>query len=69
MQLLLCYERWGEQVDDLIGNAARLGAEQDALLPVQLADHKKILPPMRLETRKACPGCDQSVYGIKFLFK
>jgi hypothetical protein len=53
------------QVDDPIRNAARLGVEQDALLTVQLADHEKFLPPMRLEARKACPGSDQSVYGIK----
>ena len=46
------------QVDDAIGDAARFSVEQDALLTVHLADHEKLLPPMRLEGRKACPGSD-----------
>jgi hypothetical protein len=53
------------QVDDAIGDAARLGVQQDALVTMQLADHEKFLPPMRLDARKACPGSDQSVDGIK----
>ena len=36
------------QVDDAVGDAARLGVQQDALLAVQLADHEKLLPPMCL---------------------
>ncbi len=52
------------KVDDAIGDAAHLGIEQDALLTVQLTDHEKFLPPMRLEARKACTRSDQSVNGI-----
>ena len=36
------------QVDDPIGDAARLGVQQNALLAVHLADHEKLLPPMCL---------------------
>jgi hypothetical protein len=30
------------------------------LLAVQLADHQKLMPPMHLESRKACPSSDQA---------
>ncbi len=53
-----------DQVDDAIGDAARLGIEQDALLMVQLTDHEKFLPLMRLEARKECASSDQSINGI-----
>jgi len=53
------------QVDDTVGDAARLGIVQDALLAVQLADHKKFVPPMRLKGRKPCPRSDQGIDGIK----
>lgn len=36
------------QVDDAVGNASRVGVQQDGLLTLQLADHEKFLPPMRL---------------------
>ncbi len=36
------------QVDDSVWDAACLKVQQDALLAVQLADHKKFLSPMRL---------------------
>ncbi|MCP9781389.1 hypothetical protein KBY61_11790, partial [Cyanobium sp. To12R1] len=39
--------------------------QQDALLAVQLADHKKLVPPMGLQARKHCTRCDQGVDGIK----
>ena len=53
------------QVDDAIGDASRLGVQQDRLLSVQLADHKKLSPPMRLKSRKACTTGDQGINGIK----
>ncbi len=53
------------QVDYAIRNAACVAAQQVALLAVQLVDHEKSLPPMRLEARKACTRKDQSVDGIK----
>jgi len=36
------------QVDDAVGDAARLGVQQDRLLSLQLADHEKLAPPMGL---------------------
>ena len=53
------------QVDDAVGDAARLGVQQDRLLSLQLADHEKLAPPMGLQARKPCPGSNQGVDGIK----
>lgn len=53
------------QVDDAIGDATRLGVQQDRLLSVQLADHEKLSPPMRLKSRKPCTRGDQGINGIK----
>ncbi len=53
------------QVDDAVGDAARLGVQQDALLAVQLTDHEKFMPPMRLQTRKPGPISDQGIDSIK----
>lgn len=36
------------QVDDAVGDAARLSVKQDGLLAMQLADHKQFVPPMGL---------------------
>jgi hypothetical protein len=36
------------QIDNSVGDSARLGEKQDALLAVQLADYEKLVPPMRL---------------------
>ncbi len=52
------------QVDYAVRNAACLGIQQDLLLAVQLADHKKLLPPMRLQARKPCPRSDQGTDSI-----
>jgi hypothetical protein len=35
------------------------------LLAVQLADHEKFVPPMRLQDRKACTRDDQGIDGVK----
>jgi hypothetical protein len=53
------------QVDDAVGDAARLGVQQDALLAVQLADHEKFVPSMRHQARKPCPRSDQDIDSIK----
>jgi hypothetical protein len=53
------------QVHNAIGHAARLGVQQDALLAVQLADHKKLVPPMSLQARKRCTRGDQGIDSIK----
>jgi hypothetical protein len=53
------------QVHNAIGHAARLGIQQDALLAVQLADHKKLVPPMGLQARKHCARGDQGIDSIK----
>ncbi len=47
-----------KQIDDAIGYATRLGVQQDRLLSVQLADHEKLLPPIRLKCRKPCTRGD-----------
>ena len=47
------------QVDgDAIGDASRLGDQQDRLLSVRLADHEKLSPPMHLKSRKPCTRGD-----------
>ena len=43
----------------------RRSVQQDALLAVQLADHEKFVPIMRLQARKACLRGDQDIDGIK----
>jgi hypothetical protein len=53
------------QVHNAIRHAARLGVQQDALLAVQLADHKKLVPPMGLEAQKHCARGDQGIDSIK----
>ena len=53
------------QVDDAIGDATRLGEQQDRLLSVQLADHEQLALPMRLKSRKPCARNDQGINGIK----
>ena len=53
------------QVDNAIGDASRLGVQQDRLLSVQLADHEKLPPPMHLKSRKTCATGDQGINGIK----
>ncbi len=53
------------QVDDAIGDATRLGMQQDGLLSVQLADHEQLSLPMRLKSRKPCTRSDQGINGIK----
>jgi hypothetical protein len=53
------------QVDDAVRDAARLGVQQDRLLSVQLADHKKLLPPVLLQARKACARDDQGIDSFK----
>jgi hypothetical protein len=53
------------QVDDAVRDAARLGVQQDRLLSVQLADHEKLLPPIRPQAGKACSRSDQGVNRIK----
>ncbi len=40
---------WLNQVDDSIRDAACIGIYQNALLAVQLTDHKKFLPPVRAQ--------------------
>ncbi len=56
---------WLNQVDDAVRDAACLKIQQDALLSVQLADHKKFLPPVRAQAQKICPRSDQSIDCIK----
>jgi hypothetical protein len=53
------------QVDDAIGDASRLGDQQDCLLSVELADHEKLSSAMHLKSRKPCTRGDQIVNGIK----
>ena len=53
------------QVDDAIWDASRPCIQQDRLLSVQLADHEKLPPPMRLKSRKPCARGDQGINGIK----
>ncbi len=53
------------QVDDSVRDAACFGIHQDALLAVQLTDHKKFLPPVRAQARKGYPRSDQSIDCIK----
>ena len=57
------------QVDDAIGDAVCIGTQHVALLAVQLADHEKFLPPMRIDARKACTRGDQNNDGIKISFQ
>ena len=57
------------QVVDAIGNASRLGVQQDRLLSVQLADHEKLSPPMRLKSRRPCTRGDQGIDDIKILLQ
>lgn len=52
-----------KQADNTVGHAARLGVQQNALLAVQLADHEKFVPPMRLQAQKACTRDDQGIDG------
>ena len=56
---------WLNQVDDAVRDAACLEIQQDALLSVQLTDHKEFLPPVLTQARKACPRGDQSIDCIK----
>jgi hypothetical protein len=53
------------QIDDAIRDTSRLGIQHDRLLPVQLADHEKLLPPMHLKSRKPCTRGDQGINDIK----
>ena len=53
------------QVHNAIGNTARLGVQQDALLAVQLSYHKKLVLPMGLQARKHCTRGDQGIDSIK----
>jgi hypothetical protein len=53
------------QVDDAILDDPRLDDQQDHLLPVQLADHEKLLPPVHLQSRKLCNRGDLGIYSIK----
>ena len=53
------------QVDDADRDTACLELQQDALLAVQLIDHKKFLSPVRAQALKVCPSYDQSIDGIK----
>jgi hypothetical protein len=54
-----------DQVDDAVGDAARLGVKQDGLLAVQLTDHKQFVPPMGLQAGKHCTRSDQGIDGFK----
>jgi hypothetical protein len=56
---------WLNQVHDAVGHAAGLGVQQDALLAVQLTDHKELPLPMALQSRKRCTRGDQGIDGIK----
>jgi hypothetical protein len=53
------------QVHNAIRHAARLGVQHDALLAVQLADHKTLLPLMGLQARNHCTRGDQGIDSIK----
>ena len=54
-----------QQVDDAVGDTARLGVKQDGLLAVQLADHKQFAPPMGLQAGKHCARGDQGIDSFK----
>jgi hypothetical protein len=49
----------------LLGHAARVGIQQNALLVMKLTDHEQLLPPMGLQARKRCTRGDQRVDRIK----
>jgi hypothetical protein len=53
------------QIHNAIGHAVRLGVQQHALLAVQCADHRKLVPPIGLQARKHCTRGDQGIDGIK----
>jgi hypothetical protein len=56
---------WLNQVDDSVRDPACMEIQQEALLEVQLTDHKKFRPPVRAQARKACTRDDQSINCIK----
>jgi hypothetical protein len=49
----------------LLGPAARVGTQQNALLVMKLTDHEQLLPPIGLQPRKPCVSGDQQVERIK----
>ena len=53
------------QIDNAVGDAARLGVKQDGLLAVQLADHKQFAPPMGLQAGKHCARASQCIESLK----
>ena len=57
------------QVDNSVRDAACFGIHQDALLAVQLTDHKKFLPPVRAQARKACPEAIRASIASRFLYR
>ena len=57
------------QVHNAIRHAARLGVQQDALLALQLADPKKIVPAIGLQARKHSARDDQVIKSIEITLK
>ena len=54
-----------KQIKNSVGDAARLGRKQVALMAVQLADHEKLVPPMGRQIRKLAPTGNRDIDCVK----